>query len=411
MLRLRATLIGEYDLTPRENYSEVRFRMGLPEDLFPVRDGGLQLLVNLLAGDTFPTEAAGCSWSHVHVHSVTLPAALRSQAIECFRGEAHTIEEIRGAFELPARQPLLAYSLKPRVGPTFDEIRRMTLDVLAEGFNIVELDSRNLALRSADLSRWIDLGREAAQVGSHKTAFSPNLSIPAPQLIDVVSEWTDKIGPLGPPVVKIDGGLDGLSGLQAVRRALCGPRSPYITSYPILRNWLGSAIGDSTWAEFLSLSGADIIYPGGRPTFPNEQRPVWGSNVKSWSSAARGYDEVIHRHWPMPTLAGGVHPGQLQALYELLGPNVAYFLGGAVALHPEGPAKGARLCADVLKATIELADDAMRSGDAHAYDLPGRLLNRVEGTPYPNARLNYFSPKNIFGEDLLSPPLTFYRRG
>jgi ribulose 1,5-bisphosphate carboxylase large subunit-like protein len=304
----------------------------------------------------------------------------------------------------------MAFSLKPRVGLTFDETRHIALEVLAAGFNIVELDARNLALRSTPLEKWIELGKEAAQVGWHVTAFSPNLSIPAPQLLDVVARWTAEIAPLGPPVVKIDGGLDGLSSLQAVRLGLSGGQSPYITTYPILRHQLSSAIGDSTWVDLLSLSGADIVYPGGRPTFPDERRPVWGSHVQGWSRAARVYDDIISRGWPMPTIAGGVHPGQLQAFYELVGPKVAYFLGGAVALHPDGPVEGAKLCVEVLEAAIGLAREASASGDDCADDLPNRLLRKVERTRYPKTVLNYFSPANIFSVTVPSAPLTFYRR-
>ncbi len=410
MLRLQAKRIHD-ESRKMDGHSEIRFIFELPSKLFPVNIGGLQLLVNLLAGDMFPTEALGCSWSNVHVHSVKLPDNLRSEAMQSFRTNAHTIDGIRRSFQLREERPLLAFSLKPRVGLTFDETRQITLEVLAAGFNIVELDARNLALRSAPLEKWIDLGKEAAQTGEHITAFSPNLSIPAPQLLDVVATWATEIAPLGPPVVKIDGGLDGLSSLQAVRLGLSGSQSPLITTYPILRNQLGSAIGDSTWVDFLSLSGADIIYPGGRPTFPNERRPVWGAHVQGWSRAARVYDEIISREWPMPTIAGGVHPGQLQACYELVGPKVAYFLGGAVALHPDGPEQGAKLCVEVLETAISLAADAAASGDEFADNLPDRLLRKVQRTRYPKTVLNYFSPAKIFGAEVPSPPMTFYRRG
>lgn len=410
MLRLQAKRIHD-ESKPINDYSEINFRFGLPSELFPVNIGGLQLLVNLLAGDMFPTEALGCRWSNVHVHSLDLPDDLRAEALQSFRSTAHKIDEIRTLFQLPEERPLMAFSLKPRVGLTFDETRRITLDVLEAGFNIVELDSRNLALRSAPIQQWINLGKEAAQISGHVTAFSPNLSIPAPQLLDVVAEWTAEIQPFGPAVVKIDGGLDGLSSLQAVRQGLDNLDSPVITSYPILRNQLSSAIGDSTWVDFLSLSGADIVYPGGRPTFPNKRRPVWGSHVQGWSRAARVYDDLIGRQWPMPTIAGGVHPGQLQAFYELVGPKVAYFLGGAVALHPGGPAQGAKLCVEVLDAAIGLAGEASSSGDDFADDLPSRLLRKVEKTRYPKTVLNYFSPENIFGPTVSSPPMTFYRRG
>jgi hypothetical protein len=113
----------------------------------------------------------------------------------------------------------------------------------------------------------------------------------------------------------------------------------------------------------------------------------------------------------MPTIAGGVHPGQLQAFYELVGPKVAYFLGGAVALHPEGPVEGAKLCVEVLEAAMGLAREASASGDDFADDLPNRLLRKVERTRYPKTVLNYFSPTNIFAASVPSRPMTFYRRG
>ena len=410
MLRLRGKRISD-DSREFRTHREVRFTFGLPAEMFPVDSGGLQLLVNILAGDMFPTEVLGCRWSNVCVHSVELPPDLRERAVSTFRKSAHTIGTIRAAFRLPARRPLLAFSLKPRVGLSFSETRGITLGVLEAGFNIVEHDSRNLALRSAPISDWIRLGIEAAQVGSHVTAFAPNLSIPAPQLLDKASAWVEAISPYGPPVIKVDGGLDGLSSLQAIRLALDEGSSPIVTCYPILRNQLTSAIGDSTWVDFLSLSGADIIYPGGRPTFPGERRPVWGAHADGWSRAARIYDSMIARQWPMPTIAGGIHPGHLHACYELLGPQVAYFLGGAVALHPESPARGARLCVEILDNAISLAARAESSGADYAEDLPPRLLRKVERTRYPKKTLlDYVSPATIFGASAPARPTTFYRR-
>jgi ribulose 1,5-bisphosphate carboxylase large subunit-like protein len=409
MLRLRGRRISD-DSKEFATYREIRFSFGLPAEMFPVDSGGLQLLVNLLAGDMFPTEVLGCRWSDVRVLTVDLPLELRERAVRSFRRNAHTVEGIRAAFRLPKHRPLLAFSLKPRVGLTFTETRDVTLGVLRAGFNIVELDARNLALRSGPIEDWIRLGVEAAQVGTHVTAFAPNLSIPAPQLLEMAAAWAGAVSAHGPPVIKVDGGLDGLSSLQATRLALEGDSSPIVTCYPILRNQLTSAIGDSTWVDFLSLSGADIIYPGGRPTFPNERRPVWGSHADGWSRAARLYDDMISRHWPMPTIAGGIHPGHLHACYELVGPKVGYFLGGAVALHPEGPVQGAKLCVEVLENAISLAVEAESSGDDFAEDLPTRLLRKVEATKYPKTQLNYFSPANIFGANVPTPPMTFYRR-
>jgi hypothetical protein len=42
----------------------------------------------------------------------------------------------------------MAFSFKPRVGFSKEFIRRVTLGVLQAGFNLVELDTRNLQLPS-----------------------------------------------------------------------------------------------------------------------------------------------------------------------------------------------------------------------------------------------------------------------
>jgi ribulose 1,5-bisphosphate carboxylase large subunit-like protein len=413
LVTLRAKRLANGGAEPRisERHADVRFSFGLPTELFPVTRGGLQHLVNVLAGDMFPSVAAGCRWSEIEVEDVELPAEMCTAAQREYRTSAHDIEALRAMFRLEARRPLLAFSFKPRVGLSFADTRRITLDVLRAGFNIVELDARNLVVNADSLDRWADLGMEAAGCGeSHVTAFAPNFSMPAPQLTATVASWAARVAPYGPTVVKVDGGLDGLSGLQAIRSAKLSV-APVLTSYPILRKQLASAIGKSTWVNMLSLSGADVIYPGNRPTFLGEPRPVWGAGAEDILRAARTYDSMIETGWPMPTIAGGVHPGLLHACYELLGPNVAYFLGGAVALHPTSARAGAAMCVEVLESAIELAQQAEHAGADHAGDLPRRLLARVERTRYPISSLNYASPVQIFGgTDGKTKPRPFYRR-
>ena len=72
MLRLRATRIRD-ESRRSDTYQEVQFSFGLPLELFPIDSGGLQFLVNLLAGDMFPSQVLDCEWSNVRVLSIELP--------------------------------------------------------------------------------------------------------------------------------------------------------------------------------------------------------------------------------------------------------------------------------------------------------------------------------------------------
>jgi hypothetical protein len=81
--------------------------------------------------------------------------------------------------------------------------------------------------------------------------------------------------------------------------------------------------------------------------------PLEADEATNLYNSVQRYWSVIDEGWPMPTIAGGVVAQELHAFYELLGPDVAYFLGGAVACHGDGPKEGARLCRQIIDAAIK----------------------------------------------------------
>jgi hypothetical protein len=74
--------------------------------------------------------------------------------------------------------------------------------------------------------------------------------------------------PDGSWVVKIDGNLDGLSTVQAIRSGTFNlHKQPILTCYPVLKYALQPALGRAGFVRMLALSGVDIIYPGQSPNF------------------------------------------------------------------------------------------------------------------------------------------------
>ncbi|MEJ7843884.1 MAG: hypothetical protein WKF95_19150, partial [Rubrobacter sp.] len=123
-------------------------------------------------------------------------------------------------------------------------------------------------------------------------------------------------------------------------------------------------------------SGVDIIYPGGRPNLGSPGRTLGTEEEGRLISSVDSYRDLTARGWPLPTVAGGVYAGELHTFYELLGPKVAFFIGGGVALHTEGPVVGARLCADIIKEAVEVRNRTR--SDEVAADLGGELIRRIE---------------------------------
>jgi Ribulose bisphosphate carboxylase large chain, catalytic domain len=350
----------------------LRFTLCLDAGQFSNAKVGLQHLLGVLVGDMFNRARSALDpKARIIAKEVDL-GGVRNAYAQKYRSDGHDISQIRSLFQLDQvpngrgranlRMPLLAFSFKPRLGFSQKFIKDVALGVLRSGFNVVELDTRNL--QTAD-SSWrdffVDIASEATQIETHVARFSPNLTMPLDEAIEIAEKF-HKVHSEAPWVVKVDGGLDGLSTIQALRTHFSG-RQPIITCYPLLNKALEDRIGKDTLFQFLCLSGADIIYPGGTPRLGSNNR---GIDLQQLVPGYTRYWKIIDNAAPMPSIAGGIHAGHLAAYHEMFGPNIAYFLGGAVALHKRGaysgytsPRKraGAELCVEIIRACAKIETD------------------------------------------------------
>lgn len=336
-----------------------RFRIKLTTDIIDVERGGLQHLIGILAGDTFRLYDDKVGDYKCSIDEVNLDEETKRIAVESFRTEnANEISNIREQFDLEEKMPFLAYSFKPRVGLQFEQVREITKGVLKEGFHLVELDTRNLNLSDERVGQLLELANEVQNIDtSHTTRFAPNLTVPPDMAVDLYRRFIEYQD--DPVVLKVDGGLDGISTCQAIRKIYSEEYEaerdpPIITCYPLLRYSITDKyVPEDFLVDTLARSGADIIYPGGRPNLEAAPRGFDQEEANRLRNALDRYDGFTNRGWPMPTIAGGIYAGQLHTFYELLGPSVSYFIGGGIAVHKEGPQEGARLCADIIETLAE----------------------------------------------------------
>lgn len=368
-------LVGISNQTEDDDLDEgrLRFTLELDSGVFENPKVGLQHLIGILVSDLF-------SRSRLVLDSGTRITGSRLDLgpvgdtyLATYVSQAHALSRIRDVFNLDGvpdnksgrllRLPLMAFSFKPRVGISQKYLRKVTLGVLKAGFNLVELDTRNLQTGDPAWCKFfVQLAREASEIRTHVARFSPNLTMPANEAIETAEQFRTAHS-TGPWVVKVDGGLDGLSTIQALRRHYSKEQQPIITCYPLLNRALEEQIGKHTLFEFLTLSGADIIYPGGTPRLSAKNI---GISLEQIEVGYKRYWSIIDRGRPMPSIAGGIHAGHLAAYHEMFGPSVAYFLGGALALHKRGAFSGhadykrragAELCVEIIRAAARMEQD------------------------------------------------------
>jgi ribulose 1,5-bisphosphate carboxylase large subunit-like protein len=389
---------------------EFGFHLDLSSEMFDPAKAGMQHLLGVLAGDLLTLQVEGLHLDEIRIEEVEFPETWQKAIESLYRKDAaHTVHDIRSAFRLEEGEPLLAFSVKPRMGLKPEALREITLGVLRVGFHIVELDTRSLDLNQKSIEVLAALVKEASNVGrgDRITRFSPNLSAP-PHLAAELCEIFREASP-DPFVVKVDGGLDGISTCQKLRtmykRDELKPlgSTPFVTTYPLLRRLMQQRVADDTFLKALIWSGSDIIYPGGAPNLGGAYRRLDHAQDSGLSKSVARYIGFIRQGYPMPTVAGGIYPGQLQAYYELLGPDVAYFFGGGVALHNDGPIAGAKLCCEIVKRAQEARNSAKRG--EFAENIPDNLIQSAEASyPAPKGAdpntFRYLSPR----EDLQDAP-------
>jgi ribulose 1,5-bisphosphate carboxylase large subunit-like protein len=329
------------------------------------------------------------SWK---VKDITFPPDWEDKEFIAFRANhaANSIRDVRAAFKLQEGMPLLAFSFKPRVGFDLKSLQQTALDVLSAGFNIVELDTRHLPLDGKMLNDLIELSSIVPEKFRHVGRLSLNLSMRP----DIVIEAADRLcrDTHYPTILKIDGGLNGFGLVQSIRGrdirdgSRCGP---IITCYPLMQNALSRYIPIDQYIVRLAGSGVDIIYPGGRPDVGRMVRSLDGAGPDNQLGPVNRYKRLTEKGWPMLSIAGGIYPGQLQAFYELLGPD------GGVALHKDGPRAGAALCVQIAREAVQ---NRRKGGTDWAPDISEKLSAQADRmfedrSALSEDQLRYVSPK------------------
>lgn len=382
----------------RRSNGYLDFTLELASAGFSDTNCGLQKLIHILASDLFLREAPGID-GRTRVDNVDL-ADLRPAFQADFGRRSHDIDSIRKAFALAADEPLLAFSMKPRSGLEPADYCWMTEQALLGGFHLVELDTRDMAFGPDRTELFRQLARTALDVGKRlgrPVRFSPNLSGPYEIIRPALDAMSAVHGEAGAEawVVKIDGDLDGLSTMQAVRRATHLHAQPIITCYPLLKYALAPFVGADSFVEMLVMSGADIIYPGGRPRFDPEQSSIDGQEL---DRARRHYERIVRDGRPLPSVAGGTLIGQVHANIALLGTDIAFFVGGGLALSRKGLREAAEAFCGAVREARRLQRESEWSASKISRTFAGLLdVYRDEKGDVPS-HLDYVRVADLLGE-------------
>lgn len=354
------------------------FEISISQKIFPIDEGGIQHFISTAVGDLFSGNTPNADIKKIVINSIDWETIKSNNS--------DNINRIRLKFNLVDLEPIMAFTFKPRFGLEIDEFIKISKQVLSAGFHIVEPDTRKI-LQNSEIEKFIEFAKNVRKltVGSHTKAFSLNLSNRNHDIDEIVCKLSrENISPI---VIKIDGGLDGLTLMQ---KAKSSNPDCIITCYPLLKNQFMSKIPTEFLNEATIYCGADIMYPSGRANIHDSVRSYGSTERHYVNNSARRYAQFIRSGTFIPTVAGGVTPAQLHIFYELYGPKIAFFLGGAVALHQDGPEHGASLCMNIIRHAVKFRQ---QHPTGEAEDIPEKLMNEIY-SKYKS--MEYLSPSEFF---------------
>lgn len=381
---------------------EYFFELSIPSRYFPIDSGGDTHLIDSIVGDMFSISNASIKGIHIN--------DIRWEEFETdLRLKRTQPRSIRYKFQLDNFTPLLGFSVKPRLGLTNEDFREQCIEAARLGFNIIEPDTRKMILNEHDLNWHIELASQIATIHKPRgnvSTYSVNLSNYSGNFQAAIEKLSHAVSS-HPITVKIDAGLDAIS---KIKRAKEINSDIIITSYPLIKKTLSHRIPDGFFDKFLSRCGVDIMYPGGFVALPGNKRHYNATeDITLLAESINRFTSHIHNSHFIPTISGGISTGLLHLYYELYGPKVGLFLGGAVATNKNGVEAGAELCIKVLDYAIACRKKLAINSQVSVNKKPNNFLHNI---PLLDAKIvkqikdetdsEYIIPKEFMAANKLS---------
>lgn len=338
----------------KNNYVYIAY----PQELF--EKGNMPQIWSSIAGNIFGMKAV----DGLRLEDIRWPKEL----IKSFEGPQYGIDGIRKLLKIKKR-PLTASVPKPKVGYTPEEFAEKGYELWTGGIDLVKDDENLSSQKFNKFEKRLELSikmrdRAEKETGERKS-----------HLINITAETEEMkrraklVSDYGNEYVMIDILTAGWAGFQTARN-YCKDLKLAIHAHRAFHSAFdrneNHGVSMKVIAGITRMIGADQLHIGGLGKLAGDEEEVKNNWIKASAEKNEEQKEMLEQDWHgkkdvLSVCSGGLHPGILKPLTDLLGKDIVLQAGGGILGHKNGTKAGAtamRQAIDALTDNISLREYA-----------------------------------------------------
>ncbi len=247
------------------------FELEFPDKFFNFQSEGVNHFIGTIAGDVI---------LNPKIKNIEIDDFWFSEPNDYFPGPNFGIDGVYELINADKDRPLLAYSIKPRMGYTIKQFEAIFSAAVKGGADIVEDDERMIDPEYCPFEMRV---KSAARIQTQKTYYSANVTGP----LDNMKKRVDIAAVNGLKFVKVDVLVTGFDALREITQYIREKKyETRITVYPDVVGHYRNLSRNFIY-KMARLCGADILYAG---------TPWWSRDAEYTDSMIYECEKVHLRH-------------------------------------------------------------------------------------------------------------------
>ncbi len=341
---IRALCAKVYEIN--NNYVKIAY----PNDLF--EEGNMPQILSSIAGNIFGMKAL----DGLRLVDVKWPKNL----IHSFKGPQYGIKGIRDLLKIKKR-PITATVPKPKVGYYAEEHAQHGYEIWTGGVDLLK-DDENLSNQKFNrFEKRLDLSMKMRDKAENETGERKSYLINISAEVDEMKRRAKLVKDFNNEYVMIDILTIGWAAVQTVREE-CEKLGLAIHAHRAFHAAFdrnpNHGMSMKVLAEIARIQGVDQLHIGGLGKLSGDKREVLNNFKKIANNSNEADLEVLPQVWHgmknvLSVCSGGVHPGIIHRLIELLSKDIVVQVGGGVFGHPGGTQSGAKALRQAINAYMD----------------------------------------------------------